>query len=299
MTDDHEPNEEYDGLGPDELGPDAWDPLERLNRDMRQAAGTMTSEEARFLVDYYYILQKDRVRTANQRKQLATAKEPHVLIAWLAQNVMTLETNVKSALGVYAAGQEEGRWALTQHGIGPVISAGLLAHVDIEKAKTVSSVWRFAGLDPTSKWLKGQKRPWNARLKVLCWHAGQCFKRSSGSEKSYYGKLYRSEKARVVAKNDEGGFAELAARTLTEKKFKDKATKALYEAGRLPAGRLDLMATRYAVKRFLSHYWAVSYEVHYKAKPEDPWIIAHGGHEHREDPPHWPLESPRKERDPE
>lgn len=273
----------------DKVAKEEWSFLEKLRKDMRAAAATMTGEEARFLVDYYYILQKDRIRTSAQRKQLGDAEEPHMLIEWLSKNVRVLENNVKSALGVYAESREEGRWALAQHGIGPVITAGLLAHVDIEKAKTVSALWRFAGQDPTSKWGKGEKRPWNARLKVLCWHAGECFKRSSGSDKSYYGKVYRKHKERVVERNEAGGFSELAAKTLTEKKFKDKATKLIYESGKLPPGRLDLQATRKAVKRFLSHYWAVSYEVHHGMKAEDPWIIAHGGHEHIEAPPHWPI----------
>lgn len=56
------------------------------------------------------------------------------------------------------------------HGIGPVISAGLLAHIDIHRAVTVGHIWRFAGLDPSVKWLKKTKRPWNAGLKVLCCH---------------------------------------------------------------------------------------------------------------------------------
>ena len=38
-------------------------------------------------------------------------------------------------------------------GIGPVIAAGLLANIDIKQAPTVGHIWRFAGLDPTNKWI--------------------------------------------------------------------------------------------------------------------------------------------------
>jgi hypothetical protein len=38
-------------------------------------------------------------------------------------------------------------------GIGPVIAAGLLANIDITKAPTAGHIWRFAGLDPSSKWV--------------------------------------------------------------------------------------------------------------------------------------------------
>jgi hypothetical protein len=44
----------------------------------------------------------------------------------------------------------------------------LLARIDIVKAPTAGHIWRYAGLDPTVRWNKGEKRPWNAGLKVLC-----------------------------------------------------------------------------------------------------------------------------------
>ena len=55
-------------------------------------------------------------------------------------------------------------------GIGPVITAGFLAHIDIAKAPTVGHVpGGSADLDPTVKWDKGTKRPWNVVMKRLCW----------------------------------------------------------------------------------------------------------------------------------
>ena len=42
---------------------------------------------------------------------------------------------------------------LSIRGIGEVISAGLLAHLDVTKARHASGYWRFAGLDPTNDWL--------------------------------------------------------------------------------------------------------------------------------------------------
>jgi hypothetical protein len=68
-----------------------------------------------------------------------------------------LEKNIRSALGVYAAANPVGQWSLSILGIGPVMSAGLLAHIDIEKAPTVGHIWRFAGLDPTREWLGTKK----------------------------------------------------------------------------------------------------------------------------------------------
>ena len=127
------------------------DSLNQLQKDLRRAAATLSPNEARFLVDAYYQMQSDRIRTAGQVRSMAD--EPHMLLDWLVGNSIKLESQIKSALDVYSESNELGRWARSIVGIGPVIAAGLLAHIDIEKAPTAGHIWRFAGLDPTVKWL--------------------------------------------------------------------------------------------------------------------------------------------------
>ena len=51
------------------------DPLIRIGRDLRMAGLTLGNDEARFLVDYYYIVQDDRKRAYQQESALATAGE--------------------------------------------------------------------------------------------------------------------------------------------------------------------------------------------------------------------------------
>jgi hypothetical protein len=46
---------------------------------------------------------------------------------------------------------------MSNKGIGPVLSAGLLAHIDLRIAVTAGCIWRYAGMDPTSKWLGGER----------------------------------------------------------------------------------------------------------------------------------------------
>ena len=53
----------------------------------------------------------------------------------------------------YVEKQPIGQWLLSVTGIGEVISAGLIANLDIRKAKTAGAFWRFCGLDPTVEWL--------------------------------------------------------------------------------------------------------------------------------------------------
>lgn len=255
-----------------------------IRHDLKQADPLPI--EMRYVVDYYYAMQDFRIQLASQTRQVSAADEPADLLGRLARFHVILESEVEGQLRRRCEKNPVGAWLLGIRGIGPVITAGLLAHIDVRKAPSASSVWRFAGLDPTAKWNKGQKRPWNARLKQICWHAGECFKRSSQADKldleeALYCRLYRERKALVVERNEAGGFAELAARTLAERNIRDRETRAIYEAGKIPAGRLDYMATRYATKVMLSHVWTLLYELEYRRPAPDPWAIAHGGHVHR------------------
>lgn len=264
------------------------EPLLKLRRDIREAAATLTPDEARYLVDYYYITQEDRKRADNQIRSMED--EPHRVIEWLASNARTFEGNIKVALELYAESFQHGRWALSVHGIGPVITAGLQGHVDMDRCSSPSALWRFAGLDPTSVWKKKTKRPWNAKLKTLCWHIGECFKRSSGSEKSFYGPIYRKRKELEVARNEAGENQEAAAKTLETKNIgKTTDTYKAYAEGKFPAARLDLRAMRVATKLFLSHYWAIRYECERGEEPPKAWILTQENHVHLIPPPNWPM----------
>jgi hypothetical protein len=257
-------------------------PIQRLSRDIASAAATLSADEARFLVDAYYMMQEDRKRAHNQVRALGETGEPHAVIAWLASQSETLEDQIKRALDKYTQAHAMGSWMREVTGIGPIISAGLLAHIDITKAPTVGHIWRFAGLDPTTSWDKGEKRPWNAALKTLCWKAGQSFMKFSAHEDCYYGHIYRERKAYEVTRNDTGGNAETAKAALAAKKIgKDTEAFGHLSAGKLPPAQIDARARRYAVKLFLSHMWEEWYRRHYNAEPPLPYPIAHLGHAHK------------------
>ena len=255
------------------------EPIMKLTKDLKVAAAKLSDDEARFLVDYYYIAQEDRKRSTNQVRALDESKEPNAVIDWLASQSKGLEEQIKKALDSYTESHAMGAWMRQIVGIGPVISAGLLAHIDIEKAPTVGHIWRYAGLDPTSKWEKGQKRPWNAGLKTLCWKAGQSFMKFSGRDDCYYGHVYRERKNFEIARNERGDNKELAEQ-LKEKVGKTTEAYKHLSNGVLPPGQIDARARRYAVKLFLSHLHGAWYETHFGTKPPLPYPIAHLGHVH-------------------
>lgn len=264
--------------------------LKKLTRDLRDASKVLSKNEARFLADAYYAMQNDRIRAAHQERTLSEGGEPCSVMSWLAEQRATLERQVANALNAYSAASPLGEWARSICGIGPIITAGLLAHIDITRAPTVGHIWRFGGMDPTVKWEKGKKRPWNADLKRLLFLVGESFVKVSGNENDVYGQIYKARKVYEIANNEALLYADQAKASLAEKKFgADTDARKWYEKGMLPPARIHLRAKRYAVKHFLSDYHAVGYWLEYGRRPPKPWIIEIGGHVHYRLPPNLHL----------
>src|SRR5215471_6892160 len=110
-------------------GGDHFDERIRLTRDLMQSVSTMGSAQARYLVDAYYNTQENRKRTDNQLRSLEVGSEPHQLIAWVTEKNWTLEQQIARALNAYTRDHPMGEWMRNIVGIGPVLSAGLLAHI--------------------------------------------------------------------------------------------------------------------------------------------------------------------------
>lgn len=368
-------------------------PLDKLMREVKAAAGQIGRSEARSLVDTYYRFQQHRIDLNAQVRALDGADRPSLVVSHFARQMEAMERQMTSVLDTFSMSTEVGRWSRSITGVGPVIAAGLMAYIDIERAKTAGAIWRYAGLDPTLKWhgrVAGRelvdaafeventdaaamywlaratnrrvtglwqaleveiptpqqacgvvalvagvsyslaeslmaerpihidnaighacqelnidprsvyeglyadagkvdqqavrsllaKRPWNGNLKVLCWKLGDSFVKQSSRPNAFYGRLYRERKAQEVERNEAGEFKDQAAETLATKRIQDKLTRAIYEAGMLPPGRLDLRARRWAVKIFIAHWHDVAYREHYRKDPPKPWVFAWGGGDH-------------------
>jgi len=259
--------------------------IQKLSRDLRAAARDLGVREARYFVNTYYDLQDYRIASANQQRKLLEGKEPSEFMGWLNTNLEVLESQIKGMLDKWSSNQPMGVWARNVCGIGPVISSGLLANIDITKAPTVGHIWRFAGLDPTVKWVKGEKRPWNASLKRLCWLAGESFVKVSANPRDIYGKVYLERKEYERGRNERGELAEQARERVASAKARrvklDPGLVELLESGKLPAAALHARSKRYAVKLFLSHWWEEAYRQHYETAPPLPYPISHLGHVHK------------------
>ena len=265
--------------------------LAALSKDLKEAATMLTPRQARFLVDYYYQMQRNRIRAGHQALKAAEAYEPGAVAAWALGNSSTLENNIRKVLDIYSMTTVVGRWSRSIVGIGPVISAGLLAHIDIEQAPTVGHIWRFAGLDPTlPRMAKGEKRPWNARLKVIAWKAGESFVKTCNNPRDFYGHVYAERKGFEITKNEAGDYSDQAAKKLEDFKIgRDTDAYGWYSQGKLPPAHIHSRAKRYAVKLFLAHLHHVMFENKYGTPPPKPYILTQPGHVHFIAPPYWPI----------
>lgn len=307
------------------------EPVARMSRDIRAAAATLSHDEARFLVTRYYAMQRDRIRSGNQlgavqrRAAEGEPEEPHAVLAWLTSQNETLERQIAGALDRYSLTPIVGKWSRSVVGIGPVIAAGLLAYIDITKAPTAGHIWRFAGLDPSTTWGKGEKRPWCAPLKTLCWKIGESFVKVSGNEDAFYGKLVVERKAEEIARNTSGGNAAWVASMLERRAYGDDTDAILWYQGyltaedaaayyaavpservglakklakgrkagsgvvMLPPGHVHARAKRWVVKLFLSHWQQVAYRAHFGENAVKPYVLTKLGHVHEIQVPNWPF----------
>jgi hypothetical protein len=268
-----------------------------ISKDLKKAATELGDNEIRYLVDSYYAAQDVRKQSEQRVNAAADAGEPNDVLYAMAADARRLEDNIRSALDRWGRERDLPRWGRSITGIGPVIAAGLSAHTHIEHLPTAGHLWSFAGLNPESKWLKGEKRPWNASLKTLCWKIGESFVKVSGNEKDIYGKVYIARKAFEHEQNDLGAYAAQAAQILKDRP--GHAQKKTYAEGKLPDGHIHSRAKRYAVKLFLSHWHHVAYEIEYGEAPPMPYIFSDqakvkglGEHVHYTGPPNWPLDDP-------
>jgi len=148
-------------------------PVKKLSKDLlkglRQKGGGVTDNEARFLVDLYYSMQKQRIHVSNQvsalqrdEKKTGVDAEPHEAIKWILEQAKALESEVAKTLAAYTMVHPMAWFFDQTMGIGPILAAGLLAHIDIRKAPTAGHIINFAGLNPKQRWVgkEGAKKLW-------------------------------------------------------------------------------------------------------------------------------------------
>jgi hypothetical protein len=140
--------------------------------------------------------------------------KPNLVVNYMCDQFEYLEKQSQKVLEEYSIQHPMGEWMREIKGIGPITAAGVLAHVDINKAPTFGHILSFAGMHPNVKWEKGQVRPFSALFKSIMWKIGESFVKVSGQPDAYYGKVYLIRRKLEWENNISG---KLSARALEQK----------------------------------------------------------------------------------
>jgi len=237
-------------------------------------ADIRTQKDVAFLVKRYYAIQKDRITMGHQIRTAQELGEPYEAFQWLFDHYSFMEAELKKALGRYAEDHPVGRWMMSHKGMGPVLAAGMLAYVDIERAVTPGHILSYGNMAGTPRRaVKGSMRDWNADFKCLLWKIGESFVKASGRKQAYYGQWYAKHKRDIAERNDRKEFAYLAQEA---KVGKNTEAYKYYSQGKLPPAHVHAMARRKAIHLFVHHFWEKMYKYHFKKKPKlKPWVVEH------------------------
>jgi hypothetical protein len=196
-------------------------------------------------------MQKERIQLGNRLDAInrgVTQIEP-AHITYLFSKVKEIEDYLTETIAEEVQFHEMWDWMSAVKGIGPGLAASLLAYLDIERAPTVSSLWKYCGQGVTDgqrdRPRKGEKLSYNAKAKRVCYLIATSFLRA--------GSPYRDEY---------------------------DVAKAYYTENRdwRPA-HVDMASRRKMIKMFLSHMWVVwRYERELEArKPYAMTVLGHDG----------------------
>lgn len=193
-------------------------------------------------MDLYYDLQKNRIELGNrigaiERAVSAEGESESDVLAEVFEKAKDLEKSLVPIFKEYASGKPGSTWLLGVRGIGPVLSANLVAtYGDCSRFGNVSKLWAWTGLSvvdgKAQKRKAGVKSNWNAKAKVLAWKIATSFEKQPAA-KCFYRAFYDKAKSEYAARPDLNGAS-------GQKGWK---------------GHVRNMALRKTVKLFLSHYW--------------------------------------------
>ncbi len=251
------------------------------------------------LVDAALVIEKLRVATQVRRTHLARQGKKDTETDKLLGRLVSLEEYAEARVTELIEAHPAYYWFTRVKGVGNENIAKVVGLIDIEKAHTVSGLWKFAGWDVQNgaapKRKKGKKLSYNSQLRVMTWRLGVSLLRAKGLFYHYYLK----EKDKYHHKYINKGFKIIATPTgrfcpQCEREVKAKAAKYCPDCGAplrqkqepegvIFEGHLHKMALRKMIKLFLSLLWVVWREAQ-GLSTRVPYPAQYLGHDHMIEP---------------
>lgn len=139
------------------------DGLAKISKEVKQSSINITRTDARFLVDMYYQTQVQRIGASNRiysiNKELdGEGRDVPLSLIWVTENLKNQEAQIGKMLDVFTKSTPVGQWCRATKGVGPVITAGLLAYFDFDKVRFYNQFWSYAGFNSgNNPWLGSEK----------------------------------------------------------------------------------------------------------------------------------------------
>ena len=197
------------------------------------------------LVDATLAVEKVRVRTQVRQSHLLRQNRRDPETDQLLERIRNLEGYVDGRIAELLKSHPAHHWFSRVKGVGKENIAKVIGMVDIQRADTISSLWKFAGFSvedgKAPKRVKGEKLSYNSQLRSMCWRLGTSLLKAKGKFYDYYLK----QKERYSAR-----YEVVPASSLPKKDGKR------YEPeGVISEGHLHNMALRKMIKLFLACLW--------------------------------------------
>jgi len=158
------------------------------------------------------------------------------LLIWYHNNLYATEKELAKKLDMWSRDHPLRTHFLNQvQGIGGILASGIIAWLSpISRFPNISKLWKYSGLAPGQRRVRGQPCGYNPKLKSFMWKIATSFEKQN-PEKSFYRRIYEQKKKYYMERED---------------------IKRRLESGEKGVKQhVRMMALRYTVKLFLSHLW--------------------------------------------
>lgn len=163
-------------------------PKERKERDERKIARLVGAKPLNALVDAQLAIEKLRINMLIRQTHLKLQGRNDPETDALLDQLLAIEAYVDDRVAALIQAHPAYVWFSRVKGIGDENIAKIIGLVDIEKARTISGLWKFAGYAPEvgedgllhgAKKTKGQKLEYNSKLRTTCFRLGTSLLKAS------------------------------------------------------------------------------------------------------------------------
>ena len=152
---------------------------EKMSNNLKseiRSIGIPTRSEIKMVVNLFYQMQDIRKALREEIRSIegsdkTTKKANTIILDYCLKNVTIIEAACKEVLQIVAESSEEGRWLLQIVGIGPILTAGLVANFDVTDKQYASQFISYAGLNDNNRPFIGKVGA-EAIMKEVCNHRG-------------------------------------------------------------------------------------------------------------------------------